>query len=333
MARQTAGSVAVDGDTAVIGASQDSDNSHNSGSAYVFSRSGTTWTQQAKLTASDGAYADYFGISVAVDGDTAVIGAIADDDNGNNSGSAYVFTRSGATWTQQAKLRASDGAADDQFGVSVAVDGDTAVIGASQDDDNNHNSGSAYVFSRSGTTWTEQAKLTASDGATRDYFGHAVAVNGATAGIGAVYDDDNDTDSGSAYVFTRSGVTWTRQAKLRASDGAAGDWFGISVAVDGATAVIGASADDDNGTDSGSAYVFHKVSDQLAVDFGHLGLWYYNGAAWSRFSVVDVDSLATYNGKLVADSGPYGMWECDGAFWRRLAMSNPYSRGNTMTGW
>ena len=163
--------------------------------------------EQAKLTASDGAAYDYFGCSVAVSGDgsTAVIGAHGDDDIGNNSGSVYVFTRSGSSWTQQAKLTASDGASGDLFGYSVAVSGDgsTAVIGAHGDDDRGIDSGSAYVFTRSGSSWTQQAKLTASDGAASDLFGWSVAVSGdgSTAVIGAYYDDDRGSNSGSAYVF------------------------------------------------------------------------------------------------------------------------------------
>jgi hypothetical protein len=251
-------SVAVDGDTAVIGASADDNSGSNSGSAYVFVRSAGVWTEQQKLTASDGAATDLFGVSVAVDGDTAVIGALFDDDNGNNSGSAYVFTRSGTSWTQQAKLIASDGAADDVFGESVAVDGDTAVIGARLDDDNGAASGSAYVFIRSGTTWAQQAKLAAGDAAALDRFGLPVAVDVDTAVIGAHLDNDNGGNSGSAYVFTRSGTTWTQQQKLTASDGVASDFFGISVAMEADTAVIGASGDDDNGSSSGSAYVFTR---------------------------------------------------------------------------
>ena len=123
-------SVAIAGDTIVVGAWLDDDNGTDSGSAYVFTRTGTTWTEQAKLTASDGAADDQFGISVAIAGDTIVVGAYRDDDNGTDSGSAYVFTRTGTTWTQQAKLTASDGAADDQFGSSVAIAGDTIVVGA-----------------------------------------------------------------------------------------------------------------------------------------------------------------------------------------------------------
>jgi hypothetical protein len=240
--------VAVDGDTVVIGAFGDDDNGVSSGSAYVFSRSGSTWEQQAKLTASDRTTGDYFGYSVAVDGDTAVIGAPYDDDNGVSSGSAYVFSRSGSTWEQQAKFTASDGDQYDYFGRSVAVDGDTAVIGAFGDDDNGSSSGSAYVFSRSTSTWEQQYKLMASDGAPYDYFGRSVAVDGDTAVIGAYGDDDNGDNSGSVYVFSRNASTWEQQYKLMASDGAPYDYFGKSVAVDGYTAVIGAPYDDDNGT-------------------------------------------------------------------------------------
>ena len=272
--------VAVSGDTAVIGAYWDDDGGTESGSAYVFTRSGGVWSQQAKLTASDPGAFDWFGISVAVSGDTAVIGARWDNDGGIDSGSAYVFTRSGEVWSQQAKLIPSDLAANDFFGISVAVSGDTAVIGAYWDNDGGTDSGSAYVFTRSGVAWSEQAKLTASDSTADDLFGYAVAVSGDTAVIGAYANDDGGTDSGSAYVFARSGVAWSEQAKLTAaSDSAAGDQFGISVAVSGDTAVIGADSDDDGGTASGSAYVFTRsggawnqqtkltASDSAANDF------------------------------------------------------------------
>jgi hypothetical protein len=155
----------------------------------------------AKLIASDGASNDLFGTSVAVDGDTALIGA-SDDDNGDHSGSAYVFTRSAGVWTEQAKLTASDGATYDNFGYAISVDGDTALIGAFGDDDNGENSGSAYIFTRNAGVWTEQAKLTASDGANGDYFGDSVAMDGDTALIGALFDYDIGPDSGSAYVFS-----------------------------------------------------------------------------------------------------------------------------------
>ncbi len=247
-------SVAIDGDTAIVGA--------YSGSAYIFTRSGSTWTQQAKLLASDRyskRYSKYFfGTSVAMDGDTAIVGAFDDDDNGDYSGSAYIFTRSGSTWTQQAKLLASDGAAGDGFGRSIAIDGDTAIVNANGDDDNGESSGSAYIFTRSGSTWTQQDKLLASDGASYDYFGRSIAIDTDTAIVGANYDSGNGRNFGSAYIFTRNGTNWTQQTKLLASDGARDNYFGTSVAMDGDTAIVGAYRDDDTGTDSGSAYIFTR---------------------------------------------------------------------------
>ncbi len=197
--------------------------------------------------ASDGAAFDIFGSSVSVRGRTALVGAEWDDDNGGDSGSAYVYVRSGSTWTEQAKLTASDGAAADYFGRSVSVSGETTVVGAP-----GSLRGSAYVFVRSGSppgsTWSQQAKLTASDGAADDRFGRSVSVSGDTAVVGAVFDNDNGSESGSAYVFVRSGSppgsTWSEQAKLTASDGAADDSFGFSVSVDADTAVVGAYGDD-----------------------------------------------------------------------------------------
>jgi hypothetical protein len=253
-------SVSIDGDYALIGACDDDDNGLGSGSAYVFKRSGTTWTEEDKLTALDGAPVDRFGFSVSIDGDYAIIGADCDDDNGFNSGSAYIFKRSGTTWDQQAKLLASDGWADDVFGNSVSINGDYALIGAYGDYNGRVRTGSAYVFKRSGTTWTEEDKLTASDGASDDLFGNSVSINGDYALIGACHDDDNGPESGSAYVFKRSGTTWTEEDKLTASDGASGsgDGFGSSVSIDGDYALIGARDDNDNGFDSGSAYIFKR---------------------------------------------------------------------------
>jgi len=251
-------SVSIDGDYAIVGALHDNDNGDWSGSAYVFIRSGTAWAEQAKLLASDGAAYDYFGCSVSIDGDYAIVGAWDDDDIVASSGSAYVFTRSGTDWTEQAKLLASDGAVGDSFGCSVSIDGDYAIIGADYDDDNGSQSGSAYVFTRSGTDWTQQAKLLASDGDIGDRFGVSVSIDGDYAIVGADSDDDNGDMSGSAYVFTRSGTDWTQQAKLLASDIAGGDQFGWSVSIDGDYAIVGAWRDDDNGVDSGSAYVFTR---------------------------------------------------------------------------
>ena len=274
-------SVAVDGDTVVVGASLDDDNGSTSGSAYVFTKPENGWTSTstaAKLTASDGAAADWFGASVAVDGDTVVAGAYGDDDNGDKSGSAYLFTKPENGWTSTntaAKLTASDGAASDYFGYSVAVDGDTVVAGAYWDDDNGDKSGSAYLFTKPATGWTSTstaAKLTASDGEANDEFGRSVALDGDRVVVGAYWDDDNGSDSGSAYLFTKPAnggwATATETAKLIAPDGATGDNFGVAVAVDGDTVAVGAHGQDDNGAESGSAYVYAVSAWTAAPDSG-----------------------------------------------------------------
>ena len=254
------GKVALSGDTAVIGAIFQDDKGDNSGSAYVFTRSGTTWSQQVKLTAADGAEGDAFGQSIALSGDTVVIGAPHDDEKGNDAGSVYVFTRSGTTWSQQVKLTAADGVAGDVFGISIAFSGDTIVIGADLNDEKALNAGAVYVFTRSGSSWSQQAKITAADGAETDIFGVRVALSGDTILISARRDDDDvmGIDAGSAYIFTRTGTTWQQQIKLTASDGAADDRFGRSVALVADTAVIGAMFQDDKGDNSGSAYVFTR---------------------------------------------------------------------------
>jgi len=270
-------SVAVSGDTAVVGAHTDSDNASSSGSAYVFRYDGSDWVEEAKLTASDGAAGDLFGFSVAVSGGTAVVGAGRDDDSGSSSGSAYVFRYNGSDWVEEAKLTASDGAAFDWFGEQVAVSGDTAVVGAAGNDDSGGRSGSAYVFRYDGSDWVEEAKLTASDAAISDGFGERVAVSGDTAVIGASGDDDNGLSSGSAYIFRYDGTTWVEEAKLTASDGATNHSFGISVAVSGDTAVVGASGD----AFTGPAYVFrYDGSDWIE----EAKLTASDGAAWDYFA-------------------------------------------------
>ena len=249
--------ISPDGVGAIVGAYLDDDNGPFSGSAYLFEISDpANPTQIAKLLANDGAAFDNFGNSVAISGTTAIVGAIRDDDNGNASGSAYLFDST--TGWQIAKLLPDDGAEGDRFGNSVAISGATAIVGALNDDDNGLQSGSAYLFDISDPAKPVQiAKLLADDGAANDRFGISVGISGATAIVGAYRDDDNDTDSGSAYLFDT--ITGRQIAKLLANDGAAEDWFGRSVAISGATAIVGAYQDDDNGLSSGSAYLFDAV--------------------------------------------------------------------------
>jgi hypothetical protein len=219
--------ISANGSIVVVGAF---DHDSGTGAAYIFVKSGTTWSQQAELTASDGADNDGFGVSVGISGTTVVIGA-----NGNNdyTGAAYVFVRSGTTWSQQRELTASDGADNDTFGFPVSISGSTVLVGAQGHDDY---TGSAYIFVRSGKTWSQQTELTASDGADNDNFGVSVAVSGNTALLGSL---GNNDDTGAAYVFVRSGATWSQQAELTASDGYDNATFGEDVALSGTTALVG----------------------------------------------------------------------------------------------
>jgi hypothetical protein len=220
--------------------------------------SAQTPVEVAKLLADDGLSRDTFGLAVALDGDTTVIGAPNDDDPaiGGSSGSAYIFVKNGMEWVQQAKLVAEVGGTGDQFGNSVALSGNTVVIGSANNDDLGNNSGSAYVFVRSGTSWAQQQKLLPDDGAAFDFFGNAVAVDGDMAVIGASDDDDLGTTSGSAYVFVRNDTIWAQSTKLLPEDGKADDGFGVAVAVSGDSFVIGAWQGIAPGADRGSAYVF-----------------------------------------------------------------------------
>ncbi|MEO9599723.1 FG-GAP repeat protein [Parasphingorhabdus sp.] len=254
------GNVAISGDTAAAGAIGHDKNGDNSGAAYVFVRSGEIWEQRAKLTATDGATGDAFGQSIALHRDTMVIGAPHDDDNGDGSGSVYIFKRIAGIWTERAKLTAADGEAGDLFGISVALYQDTILIGADLNDERATNAGAAYVFVRSGNGWIQQAKLMAEDGAETDIFGVRVALYEDTALISARRDDDEimGVDAGSAYIFARAGTTWHQQAKLTAPDGAADDRFGRSVALNGKVALIGAMHRDDRGNNSGAAYLFER---------------------------------------------------------------------------
>ncbi len=240
---------------------------------------GTPWyfPLQEEITASDAAERDQFGASVAIDGNTAIVGAPFTDDAGSKSGSAYVFTRgSDELWRQHDKMLAPDAASGDQFGISVAIYENTAIVGALFDDttatdgDNMEitlaDSGSAYIFTKGSTgNWSQQAKLTATDAATGDYFGTSVAIYENTVIVGAYgYDDTMGTitNAGAAYIFIRdSNGNWSQQAKLVADDVAAGDNFGYSVAIYGNTVIVGAPyANNEGNSNSGSAYTFTRNS-------------------------------------------------------------------------
>ena len=243
--------VAISGSTAVVGAPF---KNSETGAAYVFTRSGTTWSQQAKLTIAHSGAGTGFGWSVALSGPTAMVGAPGQALGSRITGAAYVFSRSGTTWSQQAKLTAPvHSPVSDDLGWSVALSGPTAVVG---DPRNNSFTGAAFVFVRSGTTWSRQAKLTAAAHGFQQFLGQSVAVSGNTVIAGA-------PSTGTAYVFTRSGTTWSRQAKLTGAVGSFGSSVALSITpASGTTAVVGSSVENSS---TGAAVVFTR-----------------SGATWSR---------------------------------------------------
>jgi hypothetical protein len=246
-------SVAIDGDTVLVGAHGDGDEGIDAGAAYVFTRLNGGWFQQAKLTASDAQIEGAFGLSVALSGDTAVIGAVVHD---QHRGAAYVFVRSGNEWPEEAKLVADDRAIADQFGWSVDISGDTVLVGSIGDDDAGPASGSAYFFGRSEGTWTQSAKVIASDGVTGDRLGMRVALSGELAVVGAPYSDNAGPSSGSTYVFARNNEQhWVEQAKLVASDAGPDAEFGIESALWGTRLLIGAPEGGDD--HAGRVYEFN----------------------------------------------------------------------------
>jgi hypothetical protein len=249
-------SVAISGERVVAGARFHDHDVTDCGSAYVFAYDGDHWIYEAELLAKDRAPDDWFGRSVAVDGDRIVVGAWGDDEHGANTGAAYVFTWQGTQWDQEAKLLAKDGAADDWFGNSVAIAGDRAVIGARYEDGAGDDSGAVYVFAREGTEWLPEAKVLAEGGAPFDEFGASVSIDADRMVVGAYRDDDTGSNAGSAYVFAWNGARWIQLAKLLGDDGVAGDEFGAAAAISGELCVAGAHFHDDNGVNSGSAYVF-----------------------------------------------------------------------------
>jgi FG-GAP repeat/IPT/TIG domain len=327
-------SVALSGDTLVVGAPgedstatgingiQTDNSSSNSGAVYVFTRTAGVWSQQSYIKPTNTGPGDAFGTSVAISGDSLIVGAPYEagsatgvggndlDNNASNAGAAYVFKRNAGAWSQQAYLKASNTGSNDSFGLAVAIDDDTAVVGArgeasnatgvnapvsggsgSQADNSAGWAGAAYVFKRIAGVWTQQAYLKAGNSGPSDQFGYSVAVdqdtvvvaavgeasnatgvNAPTSGGSGTQADNSATGAGAAYVFTRSGTTWTQQAYLKAVNSEASDTFGTAVAISGDTVVVGAIGEDSNATGvdgdaannsaawSGAAYVFLRSS-------------------------------------------------------------------------
>jgi hypothetical protein len=250
--------VAIDGDYMAVGAPADDDVAPAAGSVYVFHRSGGTWSQQAKFTPVEAAEDDEFGLSVAIAGDFLVAGARRDE-AGSSSGAVYVYKRFGPLWLPINKIAAADVAGGDQFGLSIAMSGTRLIVGSRHDDDDGFNSGSAYIYRRTGDLYAQEQKIFASDGAVGYEFGVSVDIDGNYAIVGARFAALNEkNNAGAAYVFRRDGTTWSEEKRLVGLDTAQNDQFGNSVALDGAIAVVGAWHDADAGINTGAAYAFHR---------------------------------------------------------------------------
>jgi len=258
---------------------------------------------ETKLSAGDSVLAA-FGHALGISGDYVVGGDWQKD---NFKGTAYIFHRNGAVWQEQARLNASDGAEVDEFGAAVAISGDYVIVGARGDDDKGRTSGSAYIFKRNATSWAQQAKLTASDGADADHFGISVGIAGDYAIIGADGNDDKGDYSGSVYIFKRDGTSWSLQTKLKASAGERSDDFGFSVAIDGDYAIIGSPLDDiGNNFSQGAAYIFKlhgtnweqqaKLTASDGGEFNYFGIQVAIAGDYAVIGVLSRESAYLYNG-------------------------------------
>ncbi len=254
-ARQFGFSVAINADTVVVGAPNDS----GVGAAYVFVRSGASWMQQAKLVLPDPIGNDQFGTAVTIEGDTLAVGAVGTGQFFYYEGAVYVYARSAGTWTQQARLSSDVPGPGNEFGFSLALNNGTLAVGSPFDDDLFlADAGAVYIFAGSGTVWNLQAQLTASGAASDDRLGWSVALNGNTLVAGAPRNLFSADVPGSACVFVRNGADWSEQARLAASDGTLDDGFGSAVGVAGDTAVIGSPFDSSFAARGGSIYLFER---------------------------------------------------------------------------
>jgi hypothetical protein len=251
--------VAMDDDVFVVGAPRDDELFADAGAAYVYRRSGTSWSFEQKLQASDAAADDNFGFAVGASGDVVAVGAFQNDGLAPDAGAVYVFRYNGASWVQEQKLTAADGASGDRMGYSVAVDGDVVVAGAYADDDAGSNSGSAYVFRWDDPTWVQEQKLVAADASSGDFFGWSVSVSGDYVATGAYLADVLDSNTGAVYVHEYDGSDWDNQSKVFPADGQASDSFGYAVAIDGDLMAVGAHVVDSHVDDSGALYMYRLV--------------------------------------------------------------------------
>ena len=332
------GAYGEDSDATGIEGDQSNNNASASGAVYIFTRTGSTWAQQAYIKTSNAEYGDQFGYAVALYGDTLAVGAHyedsaatgiggdQDDNSAEKSGAVYVFTRTGSTWTQQAYIKASNTGTDDRFGCSVSLYEDTLVAGAYREDSpatgingvetddttDASASGAVYVFTRTGPTWEQQAYIKASNSDGGDNFGLSVSLYGdtlavgamqessAAAGIGGDQDDDTAGASGAVYVFTRTDSTWAQQAYIKASNTGASDYFGSSVALHGDTLAVGAHFED-----SAAAGIGGDQDDDTASASGAVYVFTRTGSTWAQQAYIKASNTGAndYFGLRIALNG------------------------------
>jgi len=278
--------------------------------------------------ANDRGEEDRFGRSVSIYGDYAIVGSVYEDHDASganylsNAGSAYIFRRDGNSWVQQQKIVANDRGEEDQFGYSVSINGDYAIVGALEEDHDANGanelikSGSAYIFKRSGTTWVQETKLVASDRGAGDLFGWSVSIDGDSAIVGAAWEEEDAsggnslTKAGSAYIFRRSGTIWTQETKIAAGVRKISDNFGRSVDISGGYTIVGARYEDEDATDgnttnaSGSAYIFERPAIGPPPDITIA--FHYNTFSWGGDSYSDGSVTAAATAGHIYSDTPTG---------------------------
>ena len=356
-------SVALSGDTLAVGShledsnettitnstsTSSDDSSSNSGAVYVYKRTGTSWAQEAYVKAANNDSGDRFGWYVALDGDTLAVGSpfefsnqttitngttASSDDSIEWSGAVYVYKRTGTSWAQEAYVKAANNDWYDKFGYSVALDGDTLAVGASEEDSNqttitngttassnkdNPSSGAVYVYKRTGTSWAQEAYVKAANNDHSDQFGSSVALSGDTLAVGVNLEDsnettitngttassdDNSTNSGAVYVYKRTGTSWAQEAYVKAANNGADDYFGYSVALDGDTLAVGAYKEDSNQTTITNGTT--ASSDDSITNSGAVYVYKRTGTSWAQEAYVKAanNDASDEFGKSVALSG------------------------------
>ncbi|MFP4030072.1 MAG: C1 family peptidase [Desulfococcaceae bacterium] len=297
-------SVAISSGTALVGRPGDDGNGTDAGAAEVFIRVGSNWIPQARLVPQTAGPHGFFGAGVALSGDRALVGASHGDGNDWGTGAAYVFKRVGTSWAQEAWLKASDGARNDAFGRSVALDGGYAAVGAHRDGDRGAESGAVYLFENGSSGWAQTAKLVPESGAAGDHFGWSLDLEGDRLVVGALHRGGR----GAAYVFRKGSGGWAQEAVLSAPAGAGADFFGFSVAIDAGTVLAGAPGRNEGAVRSGAVFAFSEaggtwafaatLSAEAGAGWDHFGRSVALDDGWAAIGADGVDANGLSSGRV-----------------------------------